>query len=80
LLDGLEARGWVQRSHVEGDRRGVNLELTKAGKTALRHTEKAMTAHLDEVLGSGDATQADAVVEGLLALSAVLKVRALARR
>jgi hypothetical protein len=39
-----------------------------------------MTAHLDEVLASGDATQADAVVEGLLALSAVLKVRALARR
>lgn len=80
LLDGLEARGWVARSNVEGDRRGVNLELTKAGKTALRHAERAMTAHLDEVLASGNAKQAETAVEGLLALSTVLKERALARR
>src|SRR3954466_11672685 len=80
LLDGLEARGWVARSNVEGDRRGVNLELTKAGKTALRYAERAMTAHLHEVLAFGSAEQAETVIGGLLALSTLLKERALALR
>src|SRR5688500_12758654 len=78
LLDGLEARGWVERSNVEGDRRGVNLELTRAGKTALRRAERAMAAHLDEVLAD-DPEHGAAVVDGLLALGAVLKERARAR-
>src|SRR5205823_698728 len=44
LLDGLEARGWVQRVDVEGDRRGVSLEVTRAGADALKQAERAMTA------------------------------------
>ena len=52
LLDGLEARGWVQRVDVEGDRRGVSLEVTRAGADALKQAERAMTAELELVLRS----------------------------
>ena len=75
LLDGLEARGWVERREVAGDRRGVNLQLTRAGATAFRHAERAMAAELDGVLGDDRA----AVLDGLSALSRVLKERARAR-
>lgn len=68
LLDGLEARGWVQRVEVEGDRRGVSLEVTLAGEVALRDAEKAMTAELDRVLASSPADRED-VVRGLDALA-----------
>src|SRR6185295_13564135 len=64
LLDGLETRGWVQRVQVEGDRRGVSLELTRTGATALRHAERAMTAELDAVL-SARAESRDMVLDGL---------------
>ena len=75
LLDGLEARGWVERHDVAGDRRGVNLQLTRAGASAFRHAEKAMATELDGVLGDDRA----AVLDGLSALSRVLKERARAR-
>ena len=75
LLDGLEARGWVERHDVAGDRRGVNLQLTRAGASAFRHAEKAMATELDDVLGDDRA----AVLDGLSALSRVLKERARAR-
>src|SRR6478736_9578700 len=52
LLDGLEARGWVQRVHVDGDRRGVSLEVTASGAKALREAERAMTSELERVLES----------------------------
>src|SRR6516162_6957497 len=35
VLDGLESRGWVRRSVVDGDRRGVHLDVTAAGNQAL---------------------------------------------
>ncbi len=35
VLDGLVARGWVERTEVEGDRRGVELEATSTGRAAL---------------------------------------------
>jgi DNA-binding MarR family transcriptional regulator len=67
LLDGLEARGWVQRVEVEGDRRGVNLEVTKAGAAALKKAERAMTAELDAVLREAGDDRAS-VIDGLNAL------------
>ena len=67
LLDGLEARGWVQRVDVEGDRRGVSLEVTTAGSAALRTAEKAMTAELEHVLRSSPDDRAT-VIDGLAAL------------
>ena len=68
LLDGLEARGWVQRVDVEGDRRGVSLEVTRAGADALKQAERAMTAERELVLRSSPDDR-DAVVNGLSALA-----------
>lgn len=72
LLDGLEARGWVQRVHVEGDRRGVNLEVTAAGAAALREAEQAMTAELELVLSSSPHDR-DTVINGLSALGDAIR-------
>ena len=79
LLDGLEARGWVQRVDVEGDRRGVQLEVTRAGAVALREAERAMTAELESVLASSPEDR-DAVIAGLRALSRAMQEHHRARR
>lgn len=80
LLDGLEARGWVQRVNVEGDRRGVSLEVTRSGATALKQAERAMMAELDDVLGSASASKRAAAIEGLGALGAAIREHHHARR
>ena len=72
LLDGLEARGWVQRVHVEGDRRGVSLEVTLQGAAALRAAENAMSAELERVLSSSPDDR-DAVINGLNALGDAIR-------
>jgi DNA-binding MarR family transcriptional regulator len=79
LLDGLEARGWVQRVDVEGDRRGVNLEVTTAGEAALKQAERAMTAELNAVLRDAGDDRATAIA-GLNALGRVMTERRNARR
>ena len=79
LLDGLEARGWVQRVHVDGDRRGVSLEVTREGATALKQAERAMTRELDEVLRSAGGDRA-LVVDGLDALGQAIREHHHARR
>jgi DNA-binding MarR family transcriptional regulator len=78
LLDGLEAKGWVERATVEGDRRGVRLELTRSGAAALKQAERAMVAELDSVLR--DASDARDVIQGLNALGHAMRERAHARR
>lgn len=72
LLDGLEARGWVQRVNVEGDRRGVRLEVTLAGEVALREAEKAMTAELQRVLRSSP-DDGSTIIDGLDALERAIR-------
>jgi DNA-binding MarR family transcriptional regulator len=72
LLDGLEAKGWVTRADVAGDRRGVTLAVTPAGRTALAQAEKAMTARLSAVLGGEDRTVA---LQGLAALGRAIEAR-----
>jgi DNA-binding MarR family transcriptional regulator len=67
LLDGLETRGWVQRVEVEGDRRGVSLEVTPAGADALKQAERAMTAELELVLRAAPDDR-PTVIDGLDAL------------
>ena len=79
LLDGLEARCWVQRVDVAGDRRGVQLELTRAGRTAYNNAQKAVTAQLDSVLAELDGPDRAAVRHGLARLGDALRARALAR-
>jgi DNA-binding MarR family transcriptional regulator len=68
LLDGLEARRWVRRVGVDGDRRGVGLEVTAEGRAALRAAEHATEARLEHVLAELPADQRRAVLAGLDAL------------
>jgi DNA-binding MarR family transcriptional regulator len=68
LLDGLEARGWVRRVEVDGDRRGVGLEVTSHGQAALRAAEDAAQARLDHVLEQLPSDERDAVITALNAL------------
>lgn len=79
LLDGLESRGWVQRVTVEGDRRGVSLEVTRSGAAALKQAERAMSAELGDVLRSTDPASRAAVIEGLVALGNAIREHHLAR-
>ena len=72
LLDGLEARGWVQRVEVEGDRRGVSLEVTASGSAALKQAERAMTRELEQVLGAAGGDRAR-VIDGLDALGRAIR-------
>jgi len=73
LLDGLEARGWVRRVDVVGDRRGVLLEVTETGTQALAQAEQAMVDVLDELLDVAGPGDRDQVVAGLVALGEALR-------
>jgi DNA-binding MarR family transcriptional regulator len=75
LLDGLEARGWVRRVDVVGDRRGVLLEVTVAGTRALAQAEQAMVGVLDELLDVTPPGRRDQVVDGLMALGDALRTQ-----
>ena len=58
VLDGLEARGWVRRRDVDGDRRGVELEVTAAGRTASTPRTSACRQRLGELCELVDAGSA----------------------
>jgi DNA-binding MarR family transcriptional regulator len=49
IVDGLVARGLVERKMGAGDRRRVNLELTEDGFAALARGDKAIAAELESV-------------------------------
>ena len=51
LVDGLVERGLLRRCDVAGDRRGVRLQVTAAGRRALKAAETAMAARLEPVFG-----------------------------
>ena len=58
LLDGLAARGWVRRIEIEGDRRGVGLELTDEG-VAARQAGRASARRADASTTSASSTPRD---------------------
>jgi len=68
LLDGLVGRGWLQRIEIDGDRRGVGLELTPAGTAARADAERALVARMEHYLGFVDARDRAAALRGLTAL------------
>ena len=75
ILDGLVSRGWVARSEVDGDRRGVTLTITAAGAKAMETAKGATTAALDALLEGADAKQRAKVLTGLTTLRALLTAR-----
>ena len=79
ILDGLVTRGWVERSDVDGDRRGVTLTITSAGQTAYEEATAATTTGLDELISGADAKTRAKILGGLVALRTLMQERADAR-
>lgn len=67
VVDGLVARGLVQRVHPDdGDRRRIDLSLTTAGRDLLEHAEASVEARVHEVAGFlDDADEITQALEGL---------------
>lgn len=80
VLDGLERRGWVRRTDVTGDRRGVHLEATSEGLAALGVEERVLCDRLDEVLAHVDPEERATVVAGLARFAEALDRWNVARR
>lgn len=71
LVDGLERQGFLRRTPVEGDRRGVELELTGKGAEALARAEESLVERLTELVPDRGLLERMASVEP--ALDAALK-------
>lgn len=71
LVEGLVEHGWLHRAPVEGDRRGIRLELTESGARALTETEAALGSRLRELAGAHE--EPARVLDGLDALAQVLE-------
>ncbi len=54
LIEGLVKQGLIKRTSVEGDRRGIALELTPDGLASLRGVEERLGDVLDATLADGD--------------------------
>jgi DNA-binding MarR family transcriptional regulator len=70
LVDGLQQQGLLRRIPVEGDRRGVRLDLTAKGITALDQAEAALARQLDAIAAVGEQS---AILDGLDALATTLE-------
>jgi long-chain acyl-CoA synthetase len=53
VIDGLVARGLVERHNVDGDRRGVGLDLTKEGRSLLMAADTAVDRRLGDIAAYG---------------------------
>jgi long-chain acyl-CoA synthetase len=65
LVDGLEARGLVERHPSANDRRRVEHHLTVDGKRALATADRAIGERLDILVGRLDDDQAEPAVTGI---------------
>jgi len=75
LVDGLVARGFVERLPDASDRRRVSHAVTAAGRDALDRADAAVEARLVELLGDlGTAEERTAAVEGLMCWERALNV------
>lgn len=75
ILDGLEAKGFIRRQDVAGDRRGVQLDVTAAGRKALSKAEKDTAASLGELLARLEPDTRRTALDGLVALHTALVTR-----
>ena len=79
VLDGLVGRNWVRRLEVDGDRRGVSLEVTPAGRKALGTAQHTIAARVDQLLEHLEPRRRAAAIDGLAALGDAIDLD-LARR
>jgi long-chain acyl-CoA synthetase len=81
VVDGLVARGLVDRRHEELDRRRVRHSITTAGARLLREAESTLNATLSEILRVGSTPAvAEAATRGLAAWEKALGAYRIARR
>ncbi|HEX3981631.1 MAG TPA: hypothetical protein VHW93_10415, partial [Acidimicrobiales bacterium] len=65
-IDGLVARGLVERRTVEGDRRRVDHVITDHGRQVLDAADDAVNSQLQEIAGClGNKTDTDRAFDGL---------------
>lgn len=72
LLDGLVARNWVRRVDIEGDRRGVGLELTAEGSAARAAAEIALVERMSHYLAFVNEREQGRALTGLTVLHQAL--------
>ena len=65
LVDGLEQSGLVKRVPVATDRRGIQLELTQAGREATYRAERALSVRLMALM-NGEAENVVPLVHGVV--------------
>lgn len=75
ILDGLVSKGWVERSEVDGDRRGVTLAITDKGQQAFDEARQATCDALDELLGHLDPKGRAKALQGLALVQSALRSR-----
>lgn len=75
IIDQLDKSGYLERATDSGDRRAVNLTLTRQGRAELRKAEAAMVAHLTSILEDVDEKSLTFLLKGLGALKPVLDAR-----
>jgi long-chain acyl-CoA synthetase len=81
IVDGLVARGLVERRNVVSDRRLVDHVLTECGRQALDTADAAVASRLGEIAGClHDADQAERAFDGLVAWRAAFGAYRLARK
>ncbi len=80
VVDGLVARGLVQRGHLEGDRRCVALTLTGAGRRTLLAGDEKVRQRLDALLSELAGRDVEQALGGLAAWRQSLRARAAAMR
>ncbi len=76
ILDGLVNKGWVERSDVDGDRRGVTLAITGKGQEASDAAREAANTELDELLSHLDPKARAKALHGLSLVQTALRTRA----
>ena len=75
LLDGLAAKGWIDRCAVDGDRRGVTLAITDVGRRALTAAQRESTRALAGLLDELPARRRAAAIDALGSLATAVQIR-----
>lgn len=69
LVDGLERQGWLRRTPVEGDRRGIQLVVTPAGADVLARADRTLAERLGRLVHDAGVPE---ILDHLTAIGAVL--------
>jgi len=73
VVDGLQARGLVERTADDNDRRRVTISMTPAGEAALAAADAMVAGRLEEILGPLGPDTAASIVNALEQLQGALR-------